>query len=108
MNVLMNLMCAVGLHSGQGPLPGVRCESKRVCAACGKTDEKADHTWGEFVHVDADRCEQVRCCERCGTAESRTEHDWGPWLYASTDFDAPQTHRCRRCHETEKSAHTMR
>jgi len=101
-------MCAVGLHSGQWSRPGHRCESERVCRACGNLNEKVRHTWGGFVYVGADRCEQVRRCGRCGTTESRIEHDWGPWLYASTEFSAPQVHRCRRCHETEKTAYTMR
>jgi hypothetical protein len=108
MNVLRKLLCAIGLHSGQWSLPGGRCESVRVCTACGKTDETVRHTWGEFAYVVADGCEQIRRCQRCGTTESRSEHEWGPWLYANTEFNAPQIRRCRRCHETEKTTYTMR
>jgi hypothetical protein len=108
MNVLSKVGCAIGRHGGQWSLPGGRCESMRVCTACGKTNEIVRHTWSSFAYVDAGRCEQVRRCERCGTAESRSEHDWGPWLYLDTEFNAPQIHRCRRCHETEKTAYTLR
>lgn len=108
MNVLRKLWCATGLHSGQWSLPGVRCESVRVCTACGKTDEKVGHTWGAFAYVTAGRCEQVRRCERCGTTDSRSEHDWGPWLYLNWEYNSPQFHKCRRCHEMEKTVHTMR
>src|SRR3954452_13274697 len=108
MNILRTLLCAMGLHSGRWSLPGVRCESARLCTACGKSEEKVRHTWGTFAYVDADRCEQVRRCQRCGTTESRSEHDWGPWLNTNTEFNAPQMHRCRRCRETEKTLYTLR
>lgn len=108
MNVLRKLTCAVGLHSGPWSSPGGRCESVRACTTCGKTDEVARHTWGGFAYVEADRCEQVRRCERCATTQSRSQHDWGPWRYANTEFGAPQFHRCRRCHEMEKTAYTLR
>jgi hypothetical protein len=72
------LMCAVGRHSGR------------------------------FAYVDAGRCEQVRRCGRCAMAQSRAQHVWGPWRYANTEFGAPQFHRCRRCHKTEKTARTRR
>lgn len=108
MNVLRKSLCAIGLHSGSWSLPGGRCESVRVCTACGKTDENVRHTWGAFAYIVADGCEQIRRCERCGATESRTEHDWGLWFYANTEFNAPQVHKCRRCHETEKTAHTLR
>lgn len=107
MNVLRKLLCATGLHTGQWSLPGVRCESVRVCAACGKTSEKAQHTWGECAYVEEGRCEQVRRCRRCGTTESRNQHDWGPWRYLNWEYNSPQFRRCRRCHETEKTVATM-
>jgi hypothetical protein len=53
-------------------------------------------------------CEQSRRCDRCGAVESRPAHDWGPWRYVNTDFDAPQTHTCRRCHVSERTGRTMR
>jgi hypothetical protein len=108
MNVLLKLMCAAGLHSGQWSLPGDRCDSVRVCARCGKTDEVFGHTWSGFVHVDTRRCEQLRRCGRCAMTQSRTQHEWGPWRYSNTEFGTPQIHRCRRCHETEKTAYTLR
>ncbi|PWK39856.1 hypothetical protein BC793_121123 [Actinoplanes xinjiangensis] len=108
MIVFRRLLCVAGLHSGPWLLSDGRCESVRVCTACGKTDKIVRHTWGGFVYVDAGRCGQVRRCERCATTQSRTWHAWGPWRYANTEFGAPQIHRCRRCHETEKTAYTLR
>ncbi|MBM2616303.1 hypothetical protein JIG36_12125 [Actinoplanes sp. LDG1-06] len=108
MNVLRRSLCAAGLHSGPWSHPGARCESTRVCTGCGRNDEVVQHTWGAFAYLAPDRCEQMRRCTRCGTTQTRTQHVWGPWLYANTEFDAPQIHRCRRCHETEKTRYTLR
>jgi hypothetical protein len=108
MNVLRKLLCKIGLHAGQWSLPGIRCESVRVCAACGKTNERVHHTWGEFAYITTEGCEQVRRCERCATTDSRTEHDWGSWRYLNWEYNSPQFHRCSRCHVTEKSVATMR
>jgi hypothetical protein len=108
MIVLRRLTCAVGRHSGQWSVPGGRCESVRVCTTCGKTDEIVRHVWGGFAYTGAGQCEQVRRCGRCATTQSRALHHWGPWRYSNTEFGAPQIHRCRRCHETEKTAYTLR
>ncbi|GAA2564908.1 hypothetical protein GCM10010435_41770 [Winogradskya consettensis] len=108
MNVLRRMLCSIGLHAGQWFLPGSRCESQRVCTVCGKLSEKVRHSWTEFAYVAAGGCEQVRRCERCSATESRPEHDWGPWFYTNMEFSAPQAHRCRRCHQTEKTIYTMR
>ncbi|GAA0808212.1 hypothetical protein Sya03_61050 [Spirilliplanes yamanashiensis] len=55
-----------------------------------------------------DRCDETRRCRRCGATESRSDHDWGPWLYATTAFDSPQVHTCRRCGQSERTRPTMR
>jgi hypothetical protein len=103
MSILSRALCMAGHHSGEWSHPGSRCESVRVCASCGKVDERTHHVWGQFDYVDPGRCEQVRRCERCGSAESRPWHQWGPWVYADEELITAQVHTCRRCHESERT-----
>ena len=108
MGVLTKVRCKAGRHSGEWSHPGRRCEIVRLCDSCGRRDEKTRHVWGRFAYVQAGRCDEIRRCERCGATESRDRHEWGPWLYLNTEMNSPQVHRCRRCHETERSGPTMR
>jgi hypothetical protein len=108
MSILSRALCAMGRHSGEWSHPGSRCETTRTCVSCGKQQERARHDWGRFDYVADGQCEQVRRCARCGSTESRTLHDWGPWFYHDEEFTSGQVHTCRRCHETERTAYTMR
>ena len=108
MSVFSRIMCKAGLHSGRWSNPGSRCETVRTCDSCGRTEERAHHIWGPFGYAKADECDQIRRCGRCGATESRLEHTWGPWVYLNTEFSSPQGHTCQRCHQTEKTAYTMR
>ena len=108
MTILRSTLCAIGRHHGDWSLPGARCETTRVCASCGTAEERTRHVWGEFGYAGDGRCEQTRRCERCGSAQSRTLHDWGPWLYLTMEFDSPQAHTCRRCHDSERTRPTLK
>jgi len=108
MTILTRARCLAGLHSGQWSLPGRRCETLRVCDSCGERQERTHHVWGPFDYVRADECDQVRRCERCGSTQSQSRHEWGPWLYLNTEMNSPQFHTCARCHQSERTAYTMR
>jgi hypothetical protein len=108
MSILAKLRCKAGLHSGEWSHPGAHCEIARVCSCCGRLDERPRHVWGAFAHVEAARCDQTRRCERCGSTETRPGHEWGPWFYVNDELNSPQGHTCRRCHRSERTAHTMR
>ena len=108
MNFWAKARCRTGLHSGEWSSPGRRCEIVRVCDACGRQQEKTRHTWGRFAYLAADQCEQTRRCERCGAIETRPVHEWGPWLYLNNELNSPQVHTCRRCHQNERTAYTLR
>jgi hypothetical protein len=108
MRPLSRARCAAGLHSGEWTLPGTRCETVRICSSCGKREEQTQHVWSDFDYAAADQCAQSRRCERCGSTDSRTQHEWGPWLYLNGEFTSPQFHRCRRCHQTERTQYTLR
>lgn len=108
MSVLGKVLCAAGLHSGTWSYPGRRCETTRTCDRCGRAEEVVRHTWGQYGYGEAGRCDQARRCGRCGSVDHRTTHQWGPWLYLNTEFNSPQFHVCVRCHETERTAPTLR
>ena len=108
MNALAKAMCKAGLHSGAWSHPGQQCEIVRVCDSCGKADEKSRHVWGDFAYRAAGQCEQTRRCQRCGSAQTQLTHDWGPWSYVNNELNSPQVHTCRRCHQSERTAFTMR
>ncbi|MEU8819166.1 hypothetical protein [Actinoplanes sp. NPDC048796] len=106
MNIFRRALCALGRHSGEWSHPGSRCETVRVCAVCGRTEERGRHDWGAFAAAGG--CDRVRRCLRCGATDSWPEHDWGPWLYANTEFNAPQVRECRRCHTRDRTTPTYR
>jgi len=108
MSVVRKALCMIGHHAGEWSEPGVRCEAVRVCASCGKVEQETHHAWGPFNYVSADQCDQVRRCLRCEATEIRTVHEWGPWIYRDNEFNTPQVHRCRRCHESERTRYTLR
>lgn len=103
MSALRSAICKLGRHSGAWTLPGSRCETVRICDACGKRQEQTHHTWGPFGYVEDHRCDQIRRCERCGSTESRSRHEWGPWLYQDAQLVTAQVHTCRRCHRSERT-----
>jgi hypothetical protein len=103
MSVLRSAICKLGRHSGDWSLPGSRCETVRICDACGERQEQTHHTWGPFGYVEDHRCDQIRRCERCGSTESLSRHDWGPWLYQDEQLVTAQVHTCRRCHRSEQT-----
>ncbi|GAA0504890.1 hypothetical protein Ade02nite_70900 [Paractinoplanes deccanensis] len=106
MDILRQALCAMGRHSGEWSHPGSRCETIRTCSACGRTEERSRHDWGDWGYAGG--CEQVRRCLRCGAPDSWPDHDWGPWLYANTEFNSPQVRTCRRCHTSERTSPTYR
>ncbi|UQU61768.1 hypothetical protein COUCH_22280 [Couchioplanes caeruleus] len=108
MSILRSALCAIGRHRGQWSNPGRRCEAERVCEECGRREERTRHTWGPFAYVAPGRCEQSRRCERCAATETITAHEWGPWFYYENEITTPQIHTCRRCHESERTAYTVR
>ncbi|MEV4346450.1 hypothetical protein AB0J83_18440 [Actinoplanes sp. NPDC049596] len=108
MSVIGKVLCVAGRHRGQWSYPGRRCESVRVCEVCGRTEERVQHSWGEFAFVVPGGCDRVRRCGRCGATDSWPEHDWGPWRYANWEFNSPQMHTCKRCHATERTSPTYR
>jgi hypothetical protein len=108
MTVVAKLKCRAGRHSGEWSNPGSHCEIVRICLSCGRREERNRHTWGQFGFVQTDGCDLIRRCARCGSTESRSSHEWGPWIYLNGEFTSPQTHTCRRCGLTERTAYTLR
>jgi hypothetical protein len=103
MSLFGKAKCTMGRHSGAWSLPASRCEIVRTCDSCGKVEERSRHSWGQFGYVAGDQCDEVRRCQRCGMTESRVRHEWGPWLYLDEEVVTAQFHKCRRCHQTERT-----
>ena len=108
MSILTSIRCKTGHHAGQWSFSGSHCAAVRSCESCGTREQRTRHAWLPFAYVEAGRCDQVRRCERCGATQSRRVHVWGPWFYRDNELNTPQVHTCTRCHESERTAYTMR